>query len=194
MKKPENHINDKKNNKLLYHTPFLDMFQSARGFFYSQRKNVNSIAALCFRYKPDLTVEFFVHYQPMPQIVEKHYIDDMYPCPITGGFDGNESPLECAMREVYEEGGLHVNESHFIASTKAIASTQMNEQVFHFLFEVTNVPQEIPKTDGSFFEQIADNVWLNEEQLRKILLDEKAVKLSSLYICYLLWLEHQNKN
>lgn len=186
---------DRSKNKLLHHTPYVDLYQSEKGFFYCQRKNVNSIAALCFRYNHDASVDFLVHYQQMPQIAEKIYSTDFYPCPITGGFDGNELPIECAVREVYEEGGLKINETNFVAMTKTVVSTQMNEQVFHFLFDVTGIVEEKPKTDGSYFEQFAENKWTSVKEIKNIIFNESNVKLSSLHVCYLLWLKYnENKN
>ncbi|WP_027124254.1 NUDIX domain-containing protein [Mycoplasmoides pirum] len=180
-----------KNNKskLLLHTPYLDLYKSHSNFYYAQRKGVNSIAVLCFRknsIKKQLT-EFLVHFQIMPQIAEKKHEYDMYACPITGSFENNENPITCAIREVYEEGGILLSKKNLIASSKMVATTQMNEQIYHMIFDVTGLKQVEPLTDGSYFESLAENKWMNEKELEKIIFNENTIKLNSLSTCYFLW-------
>lgn len=178
-----------KKSKLLFHTDFLDLYESSQKFYYAQRKGVNSIAALCFKKNLDGSTKFLVHYQGMPNIVERKYPKQKYACPITGSIENDEDPLNCALREVYEEGGIKITAKNFVAVNKVVATTQMNEQIFCFLFDVKNLKQSVPKTDGSFFEQNATNKWINQKNLEALLLNEHTIKLSSLLICYLLWLK-----
>lgn len=177
-----------KKSKLLCHTDFLDLYESSQKFYYAQRKGINSIAALCFKKNLDGSIKFLVHYQGMPNIAERKYLNQKYACPITGSIENNEDPLNCALREVYEEGGIKITAKNFVAVNKVVATTQMNEQIFCFLFNVKNLKQGIPKTDGSIFEQNATNKWMTQKKLESILFDQNKIKLSSLLICYLLWL------
>lgn len=173
--------------KLLHATPYLNLYETFDHFYYAERKGVDSIAALCFKVDKKGTTKFYVHYQVMPQIIQKQHEFDMYACPITGSMEVGENSLACAIREVYEEGGIQVGVEHLRAMTKALATTQMNEQVHHFLFDVSELKVTRPKTDGSYFEQFAENKWLTQEQLEKLIFESSNVKLSSLLICYLMW-------
>ena len=69
----------------------------------------------------------------------------------------------------------------------------MNEVVFNFLIDLTNKTNEKPTNDGSFFEEISENKWISESNLKDILLKNSELYLSSLSTTYLLFLKHINK-
>ncbi|WP_036459383.1 NUDIX hydrolase [[Mycoplasma] imitans] len=176
-------------NKLLYKTTYLSLYETPKGFVYAQRQSINSIASLCFKYVGD-EVFYLVHYQPMPEIAIKTKWDDLYPCPITGSIDPNESALEAAVRETQEEGGIKVDLNKFYDQVDYVASTQMNEIVHCFVFDVTGIEQHEPSTDGSIFEQVAKNKWHSQKELEAILFNKKQIYLSSLLNAYLLIQKH----
>ncbi|MDC4183622.1 NUDIX hydrolase [Mycoplasma bradburyae] len=176
-------------SKLLYHTTYLSLYETEKGFVYAQRQSINSIASLCFKYV-DNEVMYLVHYQPMPEIEVKTKWDDLYPCPITGAIDHGETPLEAAIRETKEEGGIDINPNNFYDYIEFVASTQMNEIVHCFVFDVTGLKQEDPLTDGSIFEAVAKNKWLTQKEIEEILFNKKEAYLSSLFNAYWLVQKH----
>ena len=168
-------------DKLIVETKHLSMCQTEKGFYYCQRRSVNSIAVLCFK-KENSQYYFLIRYQPMPQVEEKKSWDQLYPCPITGSIENNESATESAIREVFEEGGITLKEDEIILINPNVASTQMNEKVFCFLADVTNKEIKTPQNDGSIFEAVSKNIWVSQIELENII--NKKLYLSSLLICY----------
>lgn len=86
-----------------------------------------------------------------------------------------------------EEAGFYINRINIKKIIKNIATTQMNEQVFNLLVDVTNLEQFPPKTDGSIFEAVAFNKWVDQKEFESILLNEYT--LSSLHTLYLWFLK-----
>lgn len=181
-----------KKSKLLYTTKHLDLYETEKGFVYAQRRTINSVACLCFKVVNN-KYYFLIRYQPMPEVEEKNVWSDLYPCPITGSIESNEKIIESAIRELYEEAGIEVNQSNVIESSMSISSTQMNEKVYNFLIDCTNCKQEKPSGDGTIFESVSINKWVEEKELLEIIFDNKdVIHLSSLESCYLLFLKHKN--
>ena len=92
---------------------------------------------------------------------------------------------------MYEETNIKISKKNLVAGSYCVSSTQMNETVFNFLFDVTGL-KEINKKqgDGSIFEKVSYNKWLNLEQLTKILKNKNnQLFLSSLQICLDLFFE-----
>lgn len=177
-------------NKLLYATKHLSLYENKKGFIYAQRRTINSVACLCFR-KTNNGIEFLIRYQPLPEIDIKKEWNDLYPCPITGSIEENQTPEVCAIHEVLEEAGYQINTSNIIDKSFCISSTQMNEKVFNFLINVTNCKYTTPKGDGSIFEQVSENKWVNQEELIDIMTNKNGqIFLSSLHSCYLLFLKN----
>lgn len=83
-----------------------------------------------------------------------------------------------------EEAGFKISRDRIISSNKYVATTQMNERVYTFLVNLNNLEQHEYNGDGSFFENIAENHWLTQKQLEKILYDNKEPYLVCLYIAY----------
>lgn len=82
------------------------------------------------------------------------------------------------IQEVYEEGGIIISVQNIEQSSQFVATTQMNEIVFLFLINVTNLNQTTPLGDGSIFEKVSKNKWVNLAQLQQIL--QTQLCLSSL--------------
>lgn len=118
-----------KNNKLITKTKYLSMYKTEKGFYYCQRKSINSIALLCYK-KENNSYYFLIRYQPLPEIEEKEKWDQLYPCPITGSIKENEDPITTTIRECWEEGGYKINEELITKINPFIATTQMNEKTF----------------------------------------------------------------
>ncbi|OYD27175.1 hypothetical protein EI74_0087 [Mycoplasma testudineum] len=171
---------------LLFKTQWISVYKNEKNFFYCQRKGINSIAALLFRKNENNEVEFMIHYQPMPEVEFKKSWDQPYPCTITGSFEDGDTAEETVIKEVAEEGGFIINKNHIVSSNINASSTQMNEMVFNYLIDVTNLKQGVPTTDGSIFEQVAFNKWVDKKEIEKIIVEE--LSLSSLANCYLMYL------
>ncbi|MBU4691190.1 NUDIX domain-containing protein [Mycoplasma zalophi] len=170
-----------KKDKLLYFTPWLSLYQTDKGFIYSERKNIDSVAVLCYRITNNQR-EFLVHFQPLPEIKEKQKWDDCFPSPITGGLEQNETYLQTAIRETFEEAGIKVTEKNLVKSFRMLATTQSNEIVCGFIFDVTNLKQVEPSTDGSVFEKVSYNKWYSEKEFKEIVKNELTIaSLAYLY-------------
>lgn len=170
-----------KKNKLLKRTKHLSLYITDKGFVYAQRRSVNSVAGLVYS-KKDNDFFFLIHYQPMPEIEEKKHWDQCYPCCITGSIEKNETPEKTIIKEVFEEGGIKIKKEHIKNTKMLIATTQMNEKVFHFLVDATGLKQENPVNDGTIFESVSYNKWLSLKEVEKIINNE--ICLSSLDICF----------
>ncbi|MGX9358538.1 NUDIX domain-containing protein [Mycoplasma sp. 128] len=180
-----------KKDKLLHDAYWLSLYQTDKGFVYAQRRNVNSVAVLLFRRKGNNEFEFLIRYQPLPEIVEKQKWDDCFPCPITGGFENNETDsLKVAIREVEEEAGFVVNKNNVFETFKFLASTQANEIVFGYIFDVTGLQQHEALGDGSIFEQISYNRWASEQELQNII--NSGMVLTALVHCYYFFKQKMN--
>ncbi|QJG66932.1 NUDIX hydrolase [Mycoplasma phocoenae] len=174
-------------SKILYENKWINLYETSNGFVYAQRKGVDSIACLCIRKQKNNEYEFLIHYQPLPEIVLKQRWDTCFPCVITGSIELNENPLNAAIREIYEEGGIKVGVNNLIAENKFVSTTQMNETVYAYLFDVTNLKQEIPQNDDSIFESVSYNAWISEQKLRDIIQNKLTLSsLSNLYNLFII--------
>ncbi len=178
-----------KRSKCLYKNEWLSLYETPRGFIYAQRKGINSTAILCYR-KNKKKYEFLVRFQPLPVLKNRNdFICDhtLYPCCVTGSIEEKETPLINCLKEVYEETNYLITKKQIKHCICATSSTQMNEIVYHYLVDLTGIDINDGKLmgDGSYFENISKNQWLSEKQLKKILLSNQDLYLSSLAINYL---------
>ena len=178
-------------NKLLYETKHLSLYETEKGFVYAQRRTIDRSATLCFK-KELNEYKFLIRFQPLPEVKEKTSWNHCYPCPITGSIEKNETPIENAIKEVFEEGGIKIDSTNIVKSFYAVATTQMNEKNFYFLADVSNLKEQKPVNDGSIFEKASFNKWLSYKELKDILNNE--LTLSSLYICLNMFKEYLYEN
>lgn len=183
-------------SKLLKSTKYLSLYKTKQGFIYAQRRNINSVAVLCFK-KDNGQYKFLIRYQPLPVVnTIKHFKwDDCFACPITGSFEKNRKAISIAINEVYEEANLRVDTKHLINQCKYVPTTQMNETVFCFLFDVTGLkPLNKKQGDGSIFEKVSYNKWLTYKQVKNIIKSNNdKLYLSALPICLWLFEEKHGK-
>lgn len=172
--------------KQLKTTKYLSLYKTKQGFIYAQRRNINSVAVLCFK-KVKGKYLFLIRYQPLPIVnTIKHFKwNDCFACPITGSFEKNKTALSIAINEIYEEANLKVTSKQLISKCKFVSTTQMNETVFCFLFNVSNIkPIKKQQGDGSIFEKVSYNKWLTYKQIKNICKSNNdKLYLSSLPIC-----------
>lgn len=181
---------NKLNFKFLYKNKFLSLCRTKHNFIFAQRRNINSTASLCYK-KVNKSYYFLIRYQPLPVslTISNMKWNDLFPCPITGSIETKQKPLDNAIQEIYEEANIIVNKNNLVASNFAISTTQMNETVFNFVFDVTRCQIVNKKTgDGSIFEKYSQNKWLSTTQLKKIIANKSQhYFLSSLLNCLYLF-------
>jgi len=182
--------------KVLYKTPFLSLCQTEHKFYFAERRNINSTAILCFK-KVNGKYMFLIRMQPLPllnTVYRKHW-DDLYACPVTGSMEKNQTPIENAINEVYEEANLKISKKDIVASCFTVATTQMNETIFNMLVDVTHArPINKQQGDGTVFETHSKNKWVTYNQLKKILHnDNKKIYLASLDTCFKLFEDKYGK-
>lgn len=181
---------NKPSYKFLYRNKFLSLCQTNHNFIFAQRRNINSTASLCYK-NVNNSYYFLLRYQPLPvslTIPNKKW-NDLFPCPITGSLEKQQKPLDNAIQEIFEEANIVVNKNNLVAHNFTISTTQMNEMVFNFVFDVTDC-QIINKIsgDGSIFEKCSRNKWVTIKQLKKIISNRsKYYFLSSLLNCFYLF-------
>jgi hypothetical protein len=151
--------------KTLFRTPRVSLKETPRGFQYLERKGKDSVAIFLIR-RSKLSTDHFetlIRYQPLSiDFSEVNGIPKLFPCPMTGSIDENESPQQAANRETFEEAGFAVEA---IPLGHYIVGTQTNEVCYMFYADVTSIePQEAPQ-DGSFFESVSQNQWQPLEYL-----------------------------
>ena len=173
-------------DKVLYDANWITLYQNDKDFVYAQRKNKNSVACLCFK-KINNEYQLLIHYQPILSVYEDDKEKNI-PCLVTGSLEDNETYLYTAQRELEEElGVIEPYDLVPIVTYRFIPTTQMNEIVTLYIFDVTNKEITTPKTDGSYYELISENKWYKEDEFSEIIFNQKELALSCLVISYTLF-------
>ncbi|TVX86000.1 NUDIX hydrolase [Paenibacillus agilis] len=82
---------------------------------------------------------------------------------VKGGMDKEgETPRQCAVRELLEEVGYTADEVNLIALGMARTSKLNTTKMYLFAVDVTNLPYEEPKGDGTANEANAYCQWVSE--------------------------------
>lgn len=118
-----------------------------------------AVAVLPFRGSRDMNnreaIEFLARIEPVPPHGPKPHL-----CGLTGGIDGNEMPVDAAMRETFEESGYHVTKDQMI-HLGTIWPSKLSDTVVHlFAVDVSNADWTTPPGDGSIYEQQSSTTWL----------------------------------
>lgn len=155
---------------VVYESPgsWLQVIQTANGYYFSRRKNRNSVAVFLVRQPdPKKDWEVLVRMQPLP-IHNSLPGEEMqlFPCPITGGLDNpNEDPEECAIREALEEAGYQIELDELVYLCNYLVGTQTDETVYVYYADVTDLKPIEATQDGTVFEAASKNVWHDLEYL-----------------------------
>ena len=147
------------NAKTIFSTNWISVKETDKGFYYLERKGRDSVAIFLVRKSTVNREEYEVLIRQQPLCIDNTEINGelkLYPCPITGGIDGDELPEKAAIREVYEEAGYSVQ---VLPLGKYIVGTQTNEICYMYYADVTDIEPEIAQQDGSYFESISKNEW-----------------------------------
>jgi 8-oxo-dGTP diphosphatase len=145
--------------KIIFKTNWLTIKETVRGFHYLERKGKDSVAIFLLRKKVPYRKEYEVLIRQQPLCIDNPNINEelrLYPCPITGGIDEDETPEEAAVREVEEESGFSIQ---VLQLDQYIVGTQTNEICYLYYADVTGLEPEVAKQDGSYFESVSQNEW-----------------------------------
>lgn len=153
--------------KNIFTTNWITVKETSKGYHYLERKGRDSVAIVLVRKSNVNTKEYEVLIRQQPLCIDTSEINGelrLYPCPITGGIEEDESPEAAANREVYEESGFSVR---VVPLGKYIVGTQTNEICYMYYADVSDIKPEIAQQDGSYFESISRNEWHPLEYLNR---------------------------
>ncbi|MBE7384225.1 MAG: NUDIX domain-containing protein [Leptolyngbya sp. SIO1E4] len=145
--------------KALFQTHWVSLKATERGFHYLERKGRDSVAVFLMRTCRADAQGYEVLIRQQPLCIDNSEANGslkLFPCPITGGIDGDETPEAAAVREVNEEAGYTVQVTSL---GRYIVGTQTNEICYLFYADVTGQVPGIAEQDGSYFESISRNEW-----------------------------------
>lgn len=84
---------------------------------------------------------------------------------VAGGMDkAGETPIEVAVRELYEETGYMAEISDMIPLGDCRPSKGTDTVMHLFAVDVSELPHVRPVGDGSLIEQLASNKWINRNE------------------------------
>ena len=136
--------------RVIFVTNWIAVKETARGFHYLERKGKDSVAVFLLRKRKPELKEYEVLIRQQPLCIDNLELNGkprLYPCPITGGIGGNETP---------EESGFSVR---VLPLGQYIVGTQTNEICYLHYADVTGLEPEVTKQDGSYFESVSKNEW-----------------------------------
>lgn len=128
--------------------------KDANGFYYSERRGVDSISVLPFRIVGD-DLEVMLHKEPnVAHNHHRHYNIGT----IGGALNPSENPLSAALRELSEEGGYkNIRNEDVIELGIMFCTTQSSEHVYLYAVDVTNYEQYETELEPG---EIGENIWV----------------------------------
>ena len=166
-----------KSDKVLFENKWKTILSTSDGYVYVD--NPDGVAMLPFR-TVDGSKEYLVRYEAN-QLFGKMWTV------ITGRRDAAEHILESAMRELYEEAGIKIDDtSEFIDLGKIFIGKDNKNPDYLYAVNVTSKVQEEPKGDGSSYEADSYNEWVDINRLKELVLESGDCYLSSIVAKYLL--------
>jgi hypothetical protein len=150
-----------KEPKVLFETSHIKLLESDKGFQYLERKGRDSVAIFLLKRLEKNHWKVLVRWQPLCVNID----NTLFPCPITGTIIDNDK-IKTVIEEVKEEAGYEVIESKIYFIEKYIVGTQTNEIVYMYAVNVTDKTPQKPKGDGSYFEKISQNEWVDFSELK----------------------------
>lgn len=146
-------------DKVIFSTQWIVVKESPRGFQYLERKGKDSVAVFLLRKPDEQLKQYEVLIRQQHLCIDNREIEgkfQLFPCPVTGALDEEESPEFAAQREVYEETGYKVQVSPL---GQYIVGTQVNEICYLYYADVTGMEPEVAQQDGTYMESIGKNEW-----------------------------------
>lgn len=154
-------------DRIIFQTKWIAVKESPRGFQCLERKGKDSVAVFLLRKKGIDSQQYDVLIRHQHLCVDNREVNgqlNLFPCPITGGLDEEESPEAAAIREAYEETGYRVQVLPF---GKYIVGTQVNEICYLYYADVTEIEPQPAPLDGSYLESLGKNEWYSFEYLKE---------------------------
>ena len=167
-------------SEVVFETPFMSVRKSPGGwFFYAERKGIDSVAFVLFD-KSDDKVKYCLVNETKPPMEEFNSDKEVF---LTTAFGGSQDKVNrdeyvelsedskldlmktIALSECSEEGGYDItDDSRILFLDKVLLSTQMNQYVYCFAFDVTGLDFKgtRPQDRG---EEKATLVWVSQEDI-----------------------------
>lgn len=164
--------------KVILDLDWIKVKKTPKGYYFSERKGVDSIAVLLYRkvenkhdHDPEcrceneFDLEVLVRRQPLPilnsQSNDNEDLPPLFKCPITGGIEYGDSPIQTIVKEIEEEAGYVVYERDLKLLGDYYVGTQTNEVVYIATCEIKpETGKKKIEGDGSYFESISKNEWI----------------------------------
>lgn len=146
-------------DRVIFRTEWIVVKESPRGIQYLERKGKDSVAIFLLRKNSEHPDQYEVLIRQQHLCIDNQEVDGrfrLFPCPVTGALDADESPAAAAQREAYEETGYAVQVSPL---GRYIVGTQVNEICYLYYADVTGMEPEAAQQDGTYMESIAQNEW-----------------------------------
>lgn len=106
-------------------------------------------------------------------------------CAVAGTMEEGESPIQTAVRELFEETGYKATPDHLVPLGVSYITKGASNRVFYFCCDVRRLPRTTAPGDGSILEAIAETRWLSRQQMLN-------VPDPMLQACLLRWEGHEN--
>jgi 8-oxo-dGTP diphosphatase len=153
-------------DRIIFQTEWIAVKQSPRGFQYLERKGKDSVAVFLLKRSSTNSQQYEILIRQQHLCIDNREVDGrfrLFPCPITGALDEEESAEVAAQREVYEETGYRVE---VLPLGQYIVGTQVNEICYLYYVDVTGMEPDEPQQDGTYMESIAHNEWYPFQYLK----------------------------
>jgi 8-oxo-dGTP diphosphatase len=174
-------------DKVIFHTQWIAVRESPRGFQYLERKGKDSVAVFLLSRSSLHPERYEVLIRQQHLCIDNREADGfkLFPCPVTGALEAGELPEAAAQREVYEETGYRVQVSPL---GQYIVGTQVNEICYLYYADVTGIKPDVAQQDGTYMESIAQNEWHPLEYLESC--DYSACQIGYLKLQKVLFKNH----
>lgn len=153
-------------DRAIFSTQWITVKESPRGFQYLERKGKDSVAVFLLRKRDENLEQYEVLIRQQHLCIDNREVDEklrLFPCPVTGALNEEESPDAGAKREVYEETGYKIQ---VLPLGQYIVGTQLNEICYLYYSDVTGIEPGAAQQDGTYLESIGRNEWHPLEYLR----------------------------
>lgn len=172
-------------DKTLFENEWKTLKETDDGYVYED--NTQGIGVLPFRVSGD-KVEYMVRYEKNPILGEIVTI-------VTGRKDEDENRqnwwIDTAARELQEEAGIDISGLDDIdfriidLGEMFIGKSHKNPDRL-MAIDVTGLDQKEPETDGTIFEKMSSNIWVDEDELKTYSMKEPDCYLSAIVNKYFL--------
>jgi hypothetical protein len=129
-----------------------------KGYYYIERKGINSVSVLPFRMDRSGKVSFLIRQEPHVPLGTMEFTV------VNGSFD-DKYPEKIVTKEIFEETGYLVSSRDVYFANMVYRCRNTNERVFCYYVDLTGKYKEHdPSGDGSKAEEMAKNFWMSEKE------------------------------